>query len=376
MTQPLDIRWGDRLLLVAPHPDDETLAAGGLLQRALAVRASLRVLFVSDGENNPWAQRATERRWRVGPGERERWGARRRLEALAALACLGVGECAVEFLGFPDQGLTRLLLEGDDDLVEALAAAVSGFRPTVLVAPALEDLHPDHSALAVMVRLALRRLDSRLPRPHECQYVVHHHGPLGRVAETVLALSPAEVERKRRAILCHSSQLTLRRRPLLAFAAPEERFFAARPPAENHGDHPISRAFVEDETLHLDIERSARPGAFGRTELVLAMTGHEGERRALRARLPGRPGPVDVVDPARGRLVARGLLQRAPHGERVILPAAVVAGWPQAFAKLERRFGFFDEAGWRPLPAFAPAPPSPPPARHQAPEWAAARRDG
>src|SRR5262249_47275212 len=154
---------------------------------------------------NPWAQRATERRWRIGERDRERWGARRRLEALAALACLGVGERHVEFLGFPDQGVTRLLLAGHDDLADVLADEIRRFGPTQLLAPAFEDLHPDHSALSVMVRLALQRLGSGVRRPLERQFIVHDRGPEGRVAETVLALTPAEIQRKRAAILCHAS---------------------------------------------------------------------------------------------------------------------------------------------------------------------------
>ena len=44
----------DRLLVVAPHPDDETIAAGGLIQSALHAGAAVRVLFATDGDNNPW----------------------------------------------------------------------------------------------------------------------------------------------------------------------------------------------------------------------------------------------------------------------------------------------------------------------------------
>ena len=55
----------DRLLVLAPHPDDESLAIGGLLRLARAVGASVRVIYLTSGENNPWAQRACERRWRV-----------------------------------------------------------------------------------------------------------------------------------------------------------------------------------------------------------------------------------------------------------------------------------------------------------------------
>jgi LmbE family N-acetylglucosaminyl deacetylase len=355
MTKPFDLRREDRVLLIAPHPDDETLAAGGLLQRAIAARATLRVLFVTDGENNPWAQRATERRWRIGPQDRERWGARRRLEALAALACLGVGERHVEFLGFPDQGLTRALLSRDDDLIEVLAQEIDRFRPTRLVVPAFEDLHPDHSALSVVLGFARQRLRTAAAY-QEHQFVVHHDGPVPRIAESMLALSAPEMERKRQAIRCHASQLTLRAGELLGFAERVEAFYAPRPAAENRDDHPVRRAFIEEETLHLDLERRVRPGAFGRSDLVIALAGPEGERRTLTARLPRGAGAVDLVDPAHERLVARGLLQRQPRGERVILPAAAIGGWPHVFVKLERRFGFFDEAGWRAVPHWTAEP--------------------
>ena len=352
VTQPLDITWGDRVLLVAPHPDDETLAAGGLLQRARSVHAAVRVVFVTDGENNPWAQRATERRWRIGPGDRERWGGRRRGEALAALRCLGLEDRHVAFLGFPDQGITRLLLAGDDDLTEALAREIERFRPTVLVAPALQDLHPDHSALAVLLRVAFERLDSRLPRPREHLFMVHHRGPVPGIAHATLRLTPREIEGKQRAILCHRSQLTLRRGELLGFAAAEEHFFPPRAAAENSADHPITRTFVEDDAVHFDLERRARTGAFGETELVLALEARGDGWRTLRARLPRRSGPIELFDAMDATLHALGEFHRSRRAERVSLPATVLRGWPAVFAKLERRFGFFDEAGWRPVPAW------------------------
>ena len=61
----LQFTAADRLLMLAPHPDDEALAAGGLLQRAIGADAEVRILYVTSGENNPWAQRANEWRWRL-----------------------------------------------------------------------------------------------------------------------------------------------------------------------------------------------------------------------------------------------------------------------------------------------------------------------
>nr|MBP6330775.1 PIG-L family deacetylase [Dokdonella sp.] len=42
----------DRVLVLAPHPDDEVLATGGLIQQALAAGAALRVIVATDGDNN------------------------------------------------------------------------------------------------------------------------------------------------------------------------------------------------------------------------------------------------------------------------------------------------------------------------------------
>ncbi len=413
MTEPLALTRADRVLVLAPHPDDETLATGGLLQRALAAGAETRVVFVTDGENNPWAQRAAERRWRIGAADRERWGERRRGEALAALACLGIPALRAAFLGFPDQGLQRLLLDGNEALIETLIAELERFHPTFLAAPAPDDLHPDHGALAVLARLALARLESRARhagpttrdtrawiRPREGLYVVHHHGPLQDAGPLLgLALTPAERERKRRAILCHASQLLLRREALLAHAGPHELFFIPGPPRAEHPSHGIRRVRLEGGILHLELVRSSRLGAFGATDLLLALErsaagperdgGHEvgpgparmadsahpamaaPGRRVLAARLPRRPGPVELFDLATGSLAARGEYRRAIanrfRGEerpaaRVALPASLVAGCAHAFAKLERRFGFFDESGWRALPCGTPARrPAPPP---------------
>ena len=72
MTIPLS--ESDRVLFFAPHPDDEALAAAGLLQRAALVGARAHLVFVTNGDNNVWAQRYVERRWQIAESDRLRWG--------------------------------------------------------------------------------------------------------------------------------------------------------------------------------------------------------------------------------------------------------------------------------------------------------------
>src|SRR6476619_2961058 len=89
LTAPtFDIR--SRLMLIAPHPDDEALACSVILQQAVRAGAAIRVVYVTDGDNNPWPQRALERRWRLSASDRKSRGKLRRAEALAAMRVLGI----------------------------------------------------------------------------------------------------------------------------------------------------------------------------------------------------------------------------------------------------------------------------------------------
>ena len=112
----------DRILILAPHPDDESLATAGLIQRAVKAGAKVRVLFATDGDNNPWPQRFLERKLQISLTDRARWGRRRRKEALTALDLLGLRKDCVRFLGLPDQGITNLLMRAEESVLFTLWA--------------------------------------------------------------------------------------------------------------------------------------------------------------------------------------------------------------------------------------------------------------
>lgn len=221
MTASLQLSPHNRVLVFVPHPDDETLATGELIQATLAAGARARVVFATDGDNNPWPQRWLERRWHIGPSDRARWGGRRRCEAVAALAILGVEDSAVRFLGWPDQGLTTCLMEGDK-AIAVLAEEISRFAPTHVAMPALADRHPDHSALRVMLDLALLRTGATITR---LGYVVHGLAPPAN--PRVVASNEARQKRKQQAMRAHTTQVALSRQRLLDLAARPERFDVA-----------------------------------------------------------------------------------------------------------------------------------------------------
>jgi len=307
-----------RVLVLAPHPDDETLATAGLIQRALAAGAEVRVVFVTDGEDNPWPQRVLERRWRLGAPERAHWGERRRAETLAALACLGVSASSAVFLHFPDRRLTSLLLSGGAAVVAALAAELTAWRPTLVVAPATVDQHPDHNALGVLLRLAIDRMVAIQRRFTELAYVVHGNAPA--LATLQLHLGAAERARKRTAVLCHGSQLVLSRRRFLSHAWATEQFFDPATPSPSHR---VRAAGFAAGTLSL---RLAPP-------------------RSLAATLPAT---LDVLTEDDPDCIVRCRSSRVrPWQHEVELPLDRLPA--RLLVKCERQHLFFDDAGWREL---------------------------
>jgi len=209
-----------RTLIVAPHPDDDAIGAGGLIQRAVASGARVRVVFATDGESNAWPQRFTHKKLVIRKDERARWGAMRREEALEALARLGVERDAARFLGFPDQKIAALARAGCPRILDALRAVVDEFQPTLIVSPSSRDLHADHRALAWFVH---RAAGTETPI---VTYIIHGDPREERMAVR-LDLTPREQLWKRQAIECHKSQILLSRARFLSYARAVESFYAA-----------------------------------------------------------------------------------------------------------------------------------------------------
>lgn len=195
-----------RLLVVAPHPDDETIGTGELIQEVRHSGGSVRVLLLTDGDNNPWPQRWLERRARIRPQDRARWGCRRREEVSRALHTLGVHADALRPMGWPDMGLTARLHADMPDLLAALAAELDDYRPTLIALPALGDRHPDHGTAHVLIRLALAR--SSFDTPVLLNYLVHGHSHVDDAA-VELTSDPPQRETKLVALETHRSQMAL-----------------------------------------------------------------------------------------------------------------------------------------------------------------------
>ena len=208
----------DRLLVFAPHPDDESLACGGLIQRARRLGAAVCVVIATNGDANPWPQRLIEKRWRLGPDAAQRWGKVRNAEATAALQALSISIDTARFLQWADQGLTTRLMQDGNASVAQLRQLIETHRPTLVAMPSVLDSHPDHSALALMLMAALRGENSQA---RAMSYWLHgRNGQQNDVSH--VALTPEEMAGKRAAALAHVSQTRFGTSRLLRFVAPTE----------------------------------------------------------------------------------------------------------------------------------------------------------
>jgi LmbE family N-acetylglucosaminyl deacetylase len=120
-----------RVVVVAPHPDDEVLGAGGLLQSLLASGREIEILAVTDGEaSHPSLTQA----------QAAQLGELRAEESEEALHRLGWERPAITRLGLPDGRVT----DHEPALSEIIAERMR--VDDLWLAPWSQDGHPDHDA--------------------------------------------------------------------------------------------------------------------------------------------------------------------------------------------------------------------------------------
>jgi bacillithiol biosynthesis deacetylase BshB1 len=176
-------------LVVAPHPDDAELGAGGAILLLKAQGARVGVLDLTDGEPTPYGSPETRKR-----------------ETEAATAVLGL-----DWRG--NLGLPNRSLVADLESRARLAGALRQLRPRVLLAPYWDDAHPDHVAASALVDSA--RFWAKLTRtdlpgqpcyPRRIVYYFSIHLRIHPRPSFVMDIS-AHIETKMRAITCYRSQM-------------------------------------------------------------------------------------------------------------------------------------------------------------------------
>jgi LmbE family N-acetylglucosaminyl deacetylase len=289
----------DRIMVLAPHPDDESIGCGGIIQQAVAKKLPVRIVWLTNGDNNEWSFIFYRKRLVIMPEACRQMGEIRHHEAVAAAKILGVDSSQLAFLGYPDFGTLTIWYRHwadrppfesmltkvskvpyadayrpgtpykGEEILRDLEANLREFKPTKVFVSHPADHNVDHQALYLFTRVALWNLESRIC-PEVYPYLVHFaHWPVPRgpliarplqpplpVANPVnwgiVPLSEPQVQVKETALRAHRSQMDVSKNYLLSFVRANELF----------GDFPpliVPAAPTENQLLDGRPQRSPVP---------------------------------------------------------------------------------------------------------------------
>lgn len=252
-------RRAPRVLVIAPHPDDEVLATGGVIQEHVRKGHVVKVILVTCGDGQ-------RRGLLLPPRHFLRLGERRYRESLTALQMLGVHEKRVIALGYPDRGLAQLWADGSkphpsrytkawtvpyewayrpgapytyEALLCDLKEIIAREHPRMIYLPHPRDRHGDHQAVYLFTHTALQKIGLH---PQVRHYLIHYGAwplPGGKCFDRPLLpprslqtrgnwitheLRPNQLERKYQAIRCYRSQMHYIEDHLLSYARRNELF--------------------------------------------------------------------------------------------------------------------------------------------------------
>jgi LmbE family N-acetylglucosaminyl deacetylase len=226
-----DVSTRRSCLVLAPHPDDETLGCGTTIMRRVEAATPVHVVVASDGST-----------WPPGRDPADNV-ATRDAELRAACTVLGLPGTSLTHLGFKEQ---ELHLAGND-LVDAVADAIRMWEPAEVLTTSVADPHPDHAALGAAALRAVPGTGARLlvypvwQWDHPRSWV----RTLRASARPELVRTAGYLDRKRAAVSSYRSQLAseaggeliggygLGTRFLSRFLGRHEMFFPVPPAASN-----------------------------------------------------------------------------------------------------------------------------------------------
>jgi LmbE family N-acetylglucosaminyl deacetylase len=307
-----------RFLVFAPHPDDETLGAAGLMRQARLRGDEVRVVILTNGDGFRISAEQCFHEINVSPKDFVRYAYLRQGEARTALGVLGIPADHVLFLGYPDRGLMPMWTDhwtpntsvasaytGADhspyvdsptphapycgaSLLGDIKTQMLAASPTDIYVTHPNDDHPDHAAASVFVRTALEQLRAEgvpwAQTAHLHYYLVHRGDwpvpqglhedaallPPGQMAAldthwAALPLTKRDTQKKYAAIKRYHSQVEMSSRFLFSFARQNELFGTL---GDNNTAPGLSR--VPDGRFHMD----GSPGDWaGQTPIALDPAG-------------------------------------------------------------------------------------------------------
>jgi LmbE family N-acetylglucosaminyl deacetylase len=267
------IKKDDRILVLVPHPDDETIGCAGIIQEALKIGTQVRVVYLTNGDHNQISFVVFEKRLTFRKGEFIHMGQVRRSEATKAMKLLGLDERNLTFLGYPDFGtfaifskywlnskpyrsrltrISRVPYKNDlsfgapykgENILADLENILLDYQPNKIFVSHPADVNVDHKALYLFLQIALHDLEKKIPKPTVYPYLIHcvdwplprHYHPdlsleppkkfsNSQINWLKFQLTPAQLNKKYQSIFCYKSQTQSSAFYLLSFARKNELF--------------------------------------------------------------------------------------------------------------------------------------------------------
>jgi LmbE family N-acetylglucosaminyl deacetylase len=261
----LPITSATSLLVVSPHPDDESLCCSGVIQRVLKAGGRVSIVWLTSGDGSELDLLVVEKSLFIKPKKLRDLALRRMEESREAATILGVQQDHLYFLGYPDRGILPIITDNyitpyrskfTDATAVPYAAALSPghaytgqnlehdfesvldrVHPSLVLAPSPRDSHPDHRATGIVAIRAMARRNELskmrywivhggefwpMPRGYEPDLELNPP-PLGHgLSQTPFKLEPAEEQRKRLAISAYRTQMEVMSSFLLSFVRTNE----------------------------------------------------------------------------------------------------------------------------------------------------------
>ena len=131
----------NKILILAAHPDDETLGCGGVIKKFSMMGADIKVVFFSDGETSR----------KIVKNKIKSKIEKRKNNSIKALKVLGCTK--YEYLNYPDN---RLYSVDHLDLIKKIEITILNFKPTIVFTHYFNDLNIDHSIISKATTTACR----------------------------------------------------------------------------------------------------------------------------------------------------------------------------------------------------------------------------
>jgi LmbE family N-acetylglucosaminyl deacetylase len=200
---PIDPIATAPVLVVAPHPDDETLGCGGAIAALRDLALAVLILVISDGTQSHPNSRAY-------PAPRLK--AVRMAETQAAMRLLGVNAAQITFLDLPDGAIPLGRSAAFNPALTRCQSYLSTVKPALVFLPWRHDPHPDHRATWQLIHQALRQCN-QAPRLIEYPVwdwdVAQRRSIQGKTGVRAWRLDISRtVKRKQQAIAAYRSQTT------------------------------------------------------------------------------------------------------------------------------------------------------------------------